>query len=316
MIAVWLALFHIIIFPGFLFLTVISLVFEFADRKLYARLQNRVGPPWYQPLADLIKLLSKETVIPREADSRLFNLIPVFALASTAAAFLYIPIWSTHSLQPFDSDLIVVMYFLTIPTMAFFLAGWFSTSLYAEIGAIRAMTQLFAYEVPFYMALLGPALLAGTWSISGMAVFYHENPWLILVNLPGLLVSIFAAQGKLERVPFDIPDAETEIVGGTFTEYSGRLLAFFKMTINAEMVVVSALIAAIFFPLFIHDNALLGFLLFLVKVFGVVFLLALMRAALARFRLDQMISFCWKVLAPISILQILIDLIVKGVLFT
>jgi NADH-quinone oxidoreductase subunit H len=316
LIAVWLALFHIIVYPGFLFLTVISLVFEFVDRKLYARLQNRVGPPWYQPLADLIKLLSKETVIPREADSRLFSLIPVFALASTAASFLYIPIWSTHSLQPFDSDLIVVMYFLTIPTMAFFLAGWFSTSLYAEIGAIRAMTQLFAYEVPFYMALLGPALLAGTWSISGMALFYHENPWLILVNLPGLLVSIFAAQGKLERVPFDIPDAETEIVGGTFTEYSGRLLAFFKMTLNFELVVVSSLIAAIFFPLFIHENALLGFLLFLIKVFGVVFLLALMRAALARFRLDQMVSFCWKVLAPIAILQILIDLIVKGVLFT
>ena len=316
MITVGLALFHILVYPGFLFLTLISLVFEFVDRKLYARLQNRVGPPWYQPLADLIKLLSKETVIPKASDSRLFSAIPVFALAATAASFLYVPIWSTRSLQPFDSDLIVVMYFLTIPTMAFFLAGWFSNSLYAEIGAIRAMTQLFAYEVPFYMALLGPALLAGTWSVSGIAVFYHENPWLILVNLPGLLVSIFSAQGKLERVPFDIPDAETEIVGGTFTEYSGRLLAFFKMTLNAELVVVSALIAAIFFPVFIHDSAILGFLLFLAKVFGVVFLLALMRAALARFRLDQMISFCWKVLAPISLLQILIDQIVKGVLFS
>jgi NADH-quinone oxidoreductase subunit H len=316
LIAVWLALFHIIVFPGFLFLIGISLVYEFVDRKLYARLQNRIGPPWYQPLADLIKLLSKETVIPREADSRFFSLIPVFALAATVASFMYIPIWSTHSLQFFDSDLIVVMYFLTIPTMAFFLAGWFSTSLYAEIGAIRAMTQLFAYEVPFYMALLGPALLAGTWSISGMAQYYHEKPWLILVNLPGLLVSIFAAQGKLERVPFDIPDAETEIVGGTFTEYSGRLLAFFKLTINAELVVVSTLISAIFFPLFIHDNALLGFLLFLLKDFVIVFLLALMRAALARFRLDQMIGFCWKVLAPIAIAQILIDLIVKGVMPT
>lgn len=309
-----LALFHILIYPGFLFLTVLSLVFEYVDRKLYARMQNRVGPPWYQPLADIVKLLSKETVIPREADAKFFSAIPMFAFAATASAFLYIPIWSTQSLLPFDGDLIVVMYFLTIPTLTFFLAGWFSSSLYAEIGAIRAMTQLFAYEVPFYMALLGPAVLAGTWSISGIATFYHQHPWLVLVNIPGLFVSIFSAQGKLERVPFDIPDAETEVVGGTFTEYSGRLLGMFKMTLNAELVVVAALIAAIFFPLFIADNAVLGFLLFLAKVFVVVFVLALMRAALARFRLDQMISFCWKILAPISLLQLLLDLIVKGVL--
>ena len=310
----WLTLFHILIFPGLLFLTFLSLAFEYVDRKIYARLQNRVGPPWYQPLADIVKLLCKETVIPRDADVRLFRAIPMFAFAATAAAFLYIPIWGTQSLLPFDGDLIVVMYFLTIPTLTFFLAGWFSSSLYAEIGAIRAMTQLFAYEVPFYMALLGPAVLAGTWSISGMAEFYHQHPWLILANLPGLLVSIFSAQGKLERVPFDIPDAETEIVGGTFTEYSGRLMAMFKMTLNAELVVVSALIAAIFFPLFLFESPVVGLLLFLVKIFVMVFLLALMRAALARFRLDQMIRFCWRFLAPISILQLLIDLIVKGAL--
>ena len=99
-----LSLFYIIIFPGFLFLGAISLVFEYVDRKLYAQLQNRIGPPWYQPVADIIKLLTKETVVPREADPRLFTLIPVFALASTVAAFLYVPIWGTQSLYPFDSD--------------------------------------------------------------------------------------------------------------------------------------------------------------------------------------------------------------------
>ena len=309
-----LSLFYIIIFPGFLFLSAISLVFEYVDRKLYAKLQNRMGPPWYQPLADIIKLLSKETIIPREADKRLFSAIPIFALASTTAAFLYIPIWGTQSLFPFESDLIVVLYFLTVPTLTFFLAGWFSSSLYAEIGAIRAMTQLFAYEVPLYMCLLGPALLANTWSISGIAAFYQQHPALALFNLPGLFVAIFAAQGKLERVPFDIPDAETEIVGGTFTEYSGRLLAMFRMALDSELVVVAALIAAVFFPFTFTGSAILGFVVFLVKVFVVVFLLALMRTALARFRLDQMIAFCWKVLAPVSLAQILIDLIVKGAL--
>ena len=310
----WLALFQIVIFPGFLFLGALSLVFEYVDRKLYARMQNRIGPPWYQPLADLLKLLSKETIVPCDADPRLFGAIPVFALAATCAAFLYIPIWSLKSLMPFDSDLIVVMYFLTIPTLTYFLAGWFSSSLFAELGAIRAMTQLFAYEVPLYMALLGPALLAGTWSISGISLFYHQHPALLLVNIPALLVSIVTAQGKLERAPFDIPDAETEIVGGTFTEYSGRLLAMFKMTLNTELVVVAALISAIFFPLFIGGSAVVGFLLFLVKLLVVVFLLSLMRAALARFRMDQMVDFCWKVLAPVALAQILIDLIVKGAL--
>jgi NADH-quinone oxidoreductase subunit H len=197
--------------------------------------------------------------------------------------------------------------------LTFFLAGWFSSSLYAEIGSIRAMTQLFAYEVPLYMSLLGPALLAGTWSISGITAFYHQNPLLALCNIPGLVVALFSAQGKLERVPFDIPDAETEISGGTFTEYSGRFLGFFRITLDFELIVLSAVIAAVFFPFFIPANPFLGFLVFLIKVFVVVFLLALMRTAMARLRIDQMIGFCWKVFAPIALLQILIDLIARGV---
>ncbi len=309
-----LSLFQILVFPGFLFLSLISLVFEYVDRKLYARLQNRVGPPWYQPLADIVKLVSKESIVPNGADRFVFKAIPVFAMAATYTAFLYIPITGTQSLYPFASDLIVVLYFLTIPTLTFFLAGWFSTSLYAEIGSIRAMTQFFAYEVPLYMSLLGPALLAGSWSISGITAFYQANPLLTLVNLPGLFVALVATQGKLERAPFDIPDAETEIVGGTFTEYSGRLLAMFRMTIDSELVVMAALISAIFFPFYIPGSAALGLLVFLIKTLVVVILLTIMRAVLARLRIDQMVSFCWKVLAPVSLAQILIDLIVKGAL--
>ena len=309
-----LSLFQILIFPGFLFLSVLAFAFSYIDRKLCARMQNRVGPPWYQPMADIIKLFSKETVIPAEADPGIFKAIPLFALAATASAFIYIPIWGQTSLYPFDCDLLVVLYFLTVPTITFFLAGWFSSSLYAEIGSIRAMTQLFAYEVPLYMALLGPALLAGTWSVSGITAFYHLHPLLSLLNLPGLLVTFIAAQGKLERSPFDIPDAETEIVGGTFTEYSGRYLAIFRMAIDSEMVVLAALIAAIFFPALLPANPLLGFAVFLLKALVVVFVLALMKTAFARFRIDQMITFCWKILAPVALLQIVIDIIAKGVI--
>ncbi len=311
-----LSLFQILVFPGFLFLSVMAMAFAFIDRKLCARMQNRIGPPWYQPLADIVKLASKETVIPAEASPGIFKAIPLFALASTASAFLYIPIWGAKSLYPFDCDLLVVLYFLTVPTITFFLAGWFSSSLYAEIGSIRAMTQLFAYEVPMYMALLGPALLAGSWSVSGITAFYHQHPLLSLLNLPGLFVAIVAAQGKMERSPFDIPDAETEIVGGTFTEYSGRYLAMFRMAIDSEMVVLSALIAAIFLPALLPANPILGFAVYLLKSLAVVFVLAVMKIAFARFRIDQMVCFCWRVLAPVSILQILIDIIAKGVILS
>jgi len=307
------SLFYILIFPGFLFLIVFSLAFEYIDRILYARLQNRKGPPWYQSLADIVKLLFKETIVPDEADKRLFKAIPVFGLASAMTAYLYIPIWSQHSLYSFSCDLIVIIYLLTLPTLCFFLAGWFSSSLYAEIGAIRTLTQLFAYEVPFYMALLGPALLADTWSIDGIITYYHANPLLVFLNIPGFFVVMAAAQGKLERAPFDLPEAETEIVGGTFTEYSGRLLGLFKMTLNVELVVVSSLIAAVYFPVFIAGNAVIGFVIYIIKMLVIMFILTLMRAALARFRMDQMVAFCWKVLAPISLGQILIDLILQGV---
>ena len=120
----------------------------------------------------------------------------------------------------------------------------------------------------------------------------------------------------MERSPFDIPDAETEIVGGTFTEYSGRYLAMFRMAIDSEMVVLSALIAAIFLPALLPANPILGFVVYLLKSLAVVFVLAVMKIAFARFRIDQMVRFCWRVLAPVSILQILIDIIAKGVILS
>jgi NADH-quinone oxidoreductase subunit H len=309
-----LSLFYIFIFPGFIFLSAYGLLFEYLDRKLYARFQNRIGPPWFQPLADFIKLIGKEAIVPAKADKGMFRILPAFALASVSTVILYVPLWSTNALFPFKSDLIVVLYLLTIPTITFFIAGWVSTSLYSTLGAVRTITQLFAYEVPLFMALLGPALLAGSWSISEIAVFYYTNPLLALLNIPGFLVAVIAMQGKLERVPFDIPEAETEIVAGSFTEYSGRYLALFRMAIDIEMVVLVSLIAAIFFPVYIPGNIALGIVTYLLKTAILIFILALIRSLMARLRIEQMVKFCWKYLAPAAILQILIDLLVKGVL--
>jgi NADH-quinone oxidoreductase subunit H len=307
-------LIYLLIFPGFLFLSLFGLIAEFIDRKLYARLQNRMGPPWFQPLADFLKLAGKEEIIPEHAEPLLFKLMPVIALTVVVTASFYIPLWSTQALFSFKGDLIVVLYLLTIPTITFFLGGWYSTSLYSLLGAVRSLTQLFAYEVPLFLALLAPAILADSWSLSDIAAFYNHHPWYAAFNLIGFAVAMVALLGKLEKVPFDIPEAETEIVGGSFTEYSGRLLAFFRMAIDIEMVVAASLVSAVFLPFGLGLPSALGFVLYLLKVVLVIAALALLRTVFARFRIEQMVNFCWKYVAPAAFLQLIIALIFKGVL--
>ena len=307
------ALCQILIFPGFLFLGVYSLLFEFLDRKIVSRLQNRMGPPWYQPLADFLKLLGKEVIIPEGADKKIFPVLPVIALASVTAAFLCVPTYKISAVYPIEGDLIILLYLLTLPTLTFFLAGWYSTSVYATIGSVRVLTQLFSYEVPLFMALLSPALLADSWSLSEIALYYSQHPLYVLLNIPALVVAVVACQGKLERVPFDLPEAETEIVSGAFVEYSGRLYAIFRMAIDAELVVVSSVIAAVFLPFF-SANPLVGLILYVVRTLVILFVLALFRAVMARVRIEQMVQFCWRILTPLAILQIVLNLILRGVL--
>jgi NADH-quinone oxidoreductase subunit H len=309
------ALFNILVFPGLAFLTVFALAGEWFDRFTYARFQNRIGPPWFQPLADVIKLVAKEDTIPDSADRTIFKFVPVLALATTVTTILYIPIWDSQALFSFQGDLVVVLYLLTIPTLTYFLGGWFSRSAYSLIGAARAITQLFAYEIPLLLSVLAPAMLANTWSISEIATFYSQGPWwLWLVNLPGLLVAMVALLGKLERVPFDIPEAETEIVAGTFTEYGGRLLAMFRLCVDIEMIVGGSLVAAVFLPIGLGWGPVWGFAFYLVKVLLVVEALAFLRTVMARIRIDQMVDFCWKYLAPVALAQLVINLVVKGLL--
>jgi NADH-quinone oxidoreductase subunit H len=182
------------------------------------------------------------------------------------------------------------------------------------IGAVRTLTQLFSYEVLLFLAILSPALLANTWSLSEMTVFYSDKPYMMLFNLIAFFIALVALLGKLEKVPFDISEAETEIVGGTFTEYSGRLLALFRLAIDIEMVVGASLIAAVFLPFGLGLPPVAGFALYLVKVLFVVFLLSSGRTIFARLRIDQMINVCWKYFAPLAFVQVLIILLIKGVL--
>jgi NADH-quinone oxidoreductase subunit H len=307
------ALFNIFVFPGLLFIAAFGFAAEYIDRKLYALMQNRVGPPWFQPIADFIKLAAKEDVIPQHADAGVFKMMPVIAMTSIITAFLYMPMWGTQALFSFQGDLVVVLYLLTVPTLTYFLGGWYSRSVFSMIGAVRSVTQLFAYEIPLFLSILAPAMLADTWSLSGMSQYYDAHPWSILFNIPGFVIAIVALLGKLEKVPFDIPEAETEIVAGAFTEYSGRLLALFRLAIDMELVIGASLLAAVFLPFGLHFGPAIGFAFYIVKVLFIIGLVSLFRTIFARLRIDQMINLCWKVIAPIAFLQFIADLIIKGI---
>jgi NADH-quinone oxidoreductase subunit H len=182
------------------------------------------------------------------------------------------------------------------------------------IGAARALTQLFAYEIPLLLSVLAPAVLANSWSISEISAFYAEHWYWTPVNLIGFLVAMVAMLGKLERVPFDIPEAETEVVAGSFTEYGGRLLALFRVCVDVEMIVGTSLVAAVFLPFGLGLPAGLSFVLYLVKVELLILFISFLRTIMARLRIDQMIDFCWKYLAPVAFLQLVVNLLLKGVI--
>ncbi|MEN6311710.1 MAG: complex I subunit 1 family protein [Acidobacteriota bacterium] len=321
--AVLRTLLYLLVYPGILFLFFYSTFCEWFDRKVYARLQNRMGPTHtgrhglLQPIADFVKLMAKEDVVPEAADKRLFSLLPVFGLAVVSTAGLLLPVWNfdlaTPGLTSFSGDIIVLLYLLSLPTLILFLAAWSSTNLFSTIGGSRVLTMLFGYEVPLFLSVLSPAILADSWRLAEIAAFYQRKPLLILPNLLGFVIAVISVQAKLERTPFDIPHAETEIVGGTFTEYSGKKLALFRLMMDIELVVASGLLAAVFLGGF-PGGALVGFAHFVVKTLFVVFLLALIRALTSRIRIDQVLHLAWRYLAPLSVLQLLVVILLKGFL--
>lgn len=290
-------LFTFLIFPSGIFVLLAGLAYEWADRKIVARLQNRIGPRWFQPVADVMKLLSKEEIIPQGVDRLLFLGLPVVALAGALTAALYVPIAGLAPAFSFRGDLIVTLYLLSLLSMCMGVAGSVTQGQYSVIGATRTLTQVFSYEAPFLLALLGPAVMAGSWQINEINGYAHSN-WMVLTQPIGFLVALIGLMGKLELPPFDAPEAETEIVAGALTEYSGRGLALFRLGRAVELVVGISLMAA-FFLGGIHNP-----LEFLLKTLGLLALLALMQALMTRLRIDQVARW-WRYGALLALLQML-----------
>lgn len=299
-----LAITSIMFFPAGISLILGGMLYEWADRKLVARFQNRIGPRWFQPLADTIKLISKEEIEPLGVNRALFFGLPVIALSGALTAALYVPIFGIQPAHSFPGDLIVTLYLLSLLTMCTGLAGWNSSSRFSIVGATRTLTQLFAYEAPFLLALLGPAMAADSWQI-GKIVTYTQTHWMIVLQPVGFVIALIGLMGKLELPPFDAPEAETEIVAGALTEYSGRGLALFHIGKSVEMVVGVTLVTAFYL------GGLGNPLFFLAKTLGLLLVMAFLQSVLVRLRIDQTVGLWWRVGAILALLQILALIVLR-----
>ncbi len=299
------SLVSLLIFPAGLTLILFGMFYEWVDRKLVARFQNRVGPRWFQPFADTVKLLAKEQIMPRVANPLLFFGLPMVALAGASTAALYVPLIGFAPVSSFPGDLIVTIYLLSLLTLCIGLAGWNTSSRFSLIGATRALTQLFAYEASFLLALLGPALATGSWQINAIND-YARNHWFAISQPVGFIVALIGLMGKLELPPFDAPEAETEIVAGALTEYSGRGLAMFKIGKSIELIVGITLVSAFYL------GGLHGVVPFLVKTLAVLFLMTILQSLLTRLRIDQTVGMWWRFGSVLVLAQILLTILLKG----
>ncbi len=296
----------LLFFPGGLFVLAGGLAYEWADRKLVARLQNRVGPRWFQPLADMVKLLAKEEVIPNGINSFLFLILPVAALTGALTAAIYIPLAGLNPINSFPGDLIVTLYLLSLLTLCTGLAGSNTTDTFSLVGATRTLTQLFSYEAPFLLALLGPALVAGSWQINQINAYTHDH-WLLFTQPVGFFVALIGLMGKLELPPFDSPEAETEIVAGALTEYSGRGLALFRLGRNVELMVGLTLVAAFYL------GGVSNPLEFFIKTLALLLGLSFVQSLMARLRIDQTVGLWWRYGALLVLAQWLFLILMGGI---
>lgn len=293
-------------FPGGLFVLALGMSYEWIDRKLMARVQNRVGPRWFQPYADIAKLLVKEEVIPADSNRLLFIVLPILALAGALTAALYVPLAGFDPLYSFKGDLIVALYLLSLLTVCTGLAGANTTDRFSLVGATRTLTQLFSYEAPFLLAMLGPAVVARSWQINEI-IADADGQWLLIVQPVGFVVALIGLLGKLEIAPFNAPEAETEIVAGALTEYSGRGLALFRLGRHVELVVGLTMVAAFYM------GGVSGLPLFVVKTLLLLLILVGIQSLVARLRIDQTVGLWWRWGVLLVLAQWLVLVIWEGV---
>lgn len=298
------------------------------ERRALARIQTRIGPnragPFgiLQPVADGIKLIFKEELIPSRADKVIFVLAPVVTVFPALVIWAVIP-WGT-SINLFGREIplyladvnVGVLYLTAVASIAVYgivLAGWSSNNKYALLGGLRSSAQMISYEIALGLSFIGPIMLAGSMSL--VDIVEAQNPWWYAFKQPlSFIIFLIAGLAEVNRAPFDMPEAEQELTAGYHSEYSGMKFALFFMAEYIKMIAISAIAATLFLggyslP-FIEDTGGWGPLIFLGKVIVLLFGMIWVRATLPRFRYDRLMAFGWKVLLPLSLANIFITAVI------
>ncbi|MEJ2069457.1 MAG: NADH-quinone oxidoreductase subunit NuoH [Syntrophobacterales bacterium] len=300
-------------------LLLVAAYLVFAERKLLARLQIRLGPnragPFglMQPMADAVKLLAKEDVVPEKVDRLIFLLAPVVVAATAILIFAVVPFGQGWTIGGREIPMVVtdlnvgLLYVLALSSIGVYgvaLGGWASNSKYALVGGIRGAAQMISYELSLGLSLVPVVMLAGSFSLVDIVAAQSRYPFLLLQPL-AFIIFFMSSVAETKRIPFDLPEAENELVAGYHTEYSGMRFGLFFLGEYITMVVLGSLVAVFFLGGW-RGPLLPPLLWFSLKVLAVVFVMIWLRGTLPRLRYDQLMHLGWKVLVPLALLNIVI----------
>ena len=303
----------IILIMGFLAFNALFLVW--LERKVSARIQRRLGPTevgpagMFQTSADMLKLLGKQLVTPKHVDRITYLLAPVLAFAPVVASISLLPFAESVGFTDLDIGLVLVFAFGGFVIIAIFMAGWGSNNKYALLGAMRSVAQNVSYEVPLILASLSVVMMTRTMSLQGITQAQGDWFWYIWVQPLAAVIFFVAAVAETNRAPFDIPEAESELVAGFHTEYSGMRFAMFFFSEYSNMTIVSMVFTVLFLGGW-HGPVVSGPWWFFLKTYVLVFIMMWFRWTFPRLRFDQLMTFCWVVLTPLSIANLIVTAVV------
>ena len=300
-------LFLFLVFPGLLFSPSMGLLMCWVDRKVTARLQYRVGPPWYQNFADIIKLFYKETLIPQGASKSVFFAAPLVAMAAATLFSTIILVINVAPENSFIGDIIVAVYLMMIPPIALMLGGFASGNPLASLGGSREMKLMLSYELPFLLALAVPIIKCGYVLSIGDMITRQQSGAPVIASISGALsfiVMIFCIQAKLGFVPFDMPEAETELASGPYIDYSGKALAIFKITKAVILFALPVLLITLYFGGI--DFTLNGFLKNVAEYAGILVIMIVIKNTNPRVRIDQAVRFFWRIPVMLAVIAVIL----------
>lgn len=296
----------------------------YAERKIIARMQQRLGPNrvgprgLLQPIADVLKLIQKEDIIHPQVDRPIFLIAPLISLVCAATGLSLIPLWEKMVLSNLNVGLLFILALSSLSAYGVILSGWASNSRYALLGALRASAQVISYEIAMSLALLSVVLMAGSFNLQDIVKAQLSTSYKIYLipQIIAFFVFMVSAFAETNRVPFDLPEAETELVAGYFTEYSGIRFAIFYLAEYFGMIVMSALAVTCFLGGYAGPFEIPGlpFFWFLIKVYAFLFFYIWVRATLPRYRYDQLMGLGWKILIPLALVNLFITAFLKLIL--